>query len=64
MQMYRASFYKDLSNSDGKVFRCLERQYDLIAENIAKALTLTEEKLAISGVEVDAVEIAPILYHL
>jgi len=61
MQSFRASFYKDLPNSDGQVFRCLERQFEFTADNIAKALALAEEKLAGSGIEVDAVEVTPIL---
>jgi hypothetical protein len=63
MQTFRATFYKDLSNSDGHLFRCLERQFDLTAEDIGKAISLTAEKLAKSDIEVDAVEVVPILEH-
>jgi hypothetical protein len=63
MQTFRASFYKDLPNSEGHVFRCLERQFDITAKDIVKALSATEEKLAFSGIEVDAVEVAPVLPH-
>jgi hypothetical protein len=58
VQKFRASFYKDLQNSDGQVFRCLERQFDFTAENIAKALRIAEETLAISDIEIDAVEVS------
>ena len=61
MQTFRASFYKDLPNSQGHVFRCLERQFDFSAEDIAKALSLAGQQLAISDIEIDAVEVAPIV---
>ena len=63
MQMFRASFYKDLPNSEGHLFRCLERQFDFGAEDIAKALSVAEEKLASSDIEIDAVEVAPVIPH-
>jgi len=64
MQMFRASFYKDLPNSEGHVFRCLQRQFDFSVESITDALRFAEDKLATSNIEVDAVELVPILQPL
>jgi len=61
MQMFRASFYKDLPNSEGHMFRCLQRQFDFPAENLTSALSLTEDRLNTVDIECDAVEVVPIL---
>ena len=53
MQMFRAYFYKDLLNSEGKVFRCLERQCDLSAavrKSGAKSLSEIADALNERGI--------------
>ena len=64
MQMFRASFYKDLTNSDGHMFRCLQKQFDFPADDVATALSLTEDKLNACDIVFDAVEVVPILQHV
>jgi hypothetical protein len=57
MNNYRVSFYKDLLNSDGHSFKCLQRQVDVRSEGLSQALVLAErlvdsERLNADGVEV------------
>ena len=42
MNTYRVSFYKDLLNSDGHSFKCLQRQIDVQSEGPSQALVLAE----------------------
>jgi len=40
MISYRVSFYKDLLNSDGHSFRCLQRQIDVLSDDPSRAQIL------------------------
>ena len=42
MNNYRVSFYKDLCNSDGHSFKCLQRQIDVQSVGPSQALVLAE----------------------
>ena len=60
MPMFRASFYKDLPNSEGHIFRCRQRQFDFAAENVTNALSLAEDKLSTLDIEIDSIEVVPV----
>ena len=42
MNSYRVSFYKNLCNSDGHSFKCLQRQVDVQSTGSSEALILAE----------------------
>ena len=42
MNIYRVSFYKDLLNSDGHSFKCLQRQIDVESDSPSQALLVAE----------------------
>jgi hypothetical protein len=42
MNNYRVSFYKDLCNSDGHSFKCLQRQIEVQSDGPSQALVLAE----------------------
>ena len=42
MNSYRLSFYKDLLNSDGHRFKCVQRQIDVQSDGPSHALVLAE----------------------
>jgi hypothetical protein len=46
MSTYRVSFYKDLCNSDGHSFKCLQRQLDVQSDGRSQALLFLAEGLA------------------
>ena len=57
MNSYRVSFYKDLCNSDGHSFKCLQRQIDVQSDEPSQAIVLAarlvdNERLNASCVEV------------
>ena len=57
MNRYRVSFYKDLLNSDGHNFKCLQRQVDVQSEGLSQVLVMAErlvdnERLNADGAEV------------
>ena len=43
MNSYRVSFYKDLLNSDGHSFKCLQRQVDVQSDGPSQALVQAEQ---------------------
>ena len=45
MNSYRVSFYKDLLNSDGHSFKCLQREVDVQSDGPSEALEQAERLL-------------------
>lgn len=57
MNKYRVSFYKDILNSDGHRFKCLQRQIDIRADSPSGALVLAEQLTESEHFGVDCVEV-------
>lgn len=57
MNNYRVSFYKDLCNSDGHSFKCLQRQVDVQSEGPSEALVLAERLVDNERLNADCVEV-------
>ena len=58
MNNYRVSFYKDLCNSDGHSFKCLQRQVDVQSDGPSEALVLAERLVDNERLNADCVEVA------
>jgi len=57
MNTYRVSFYKDLLNSDGHSFKCLQRQVDVQSDGPSRALVVAERLIDDERLDVDCVEV-------
>lgn len=57
MNGYRVSFYKDLLNSSGHSFRCLQRQIDVDSNDPSQALVLAERQIGNRCLNIDCVEV-------
>jgi len=57
MNSYRVSFYKDLINSDGHSFKCLQRQVDAQSVGPSQALVLAERLVDNERLNADCVEV-------
>ena len=57
MNSYRVSFYKDLLNSDGHSFKCLQRQIDVRSDGPSQALVLAERLIDNDRLNADCVEV-------
>jgi len=57
MTNYRVSFYKDLLNSDGHSFKCLQRQVDVQSDGPSEALALAERLIDNKRLNADDVEV-------
>ena len=57
MNSYRVSFYKDLLNSDGHSFKCLQRQVDVQSQGLSQALVLAERLVDNDRLNADCVEV-------
>jgi hypothetical protein len=57
MNSYRISFYKDLLNSDGHSFKCLQRQVDVQSDGPSQALVLAERLVDNGRLNADCVEV-------
>ncbi|MFG3593294.1 hypothetical protein [Bradyrhizobium sp. RDI18] len=57
MNNYRVSFYKDLLNSDGHSFKCLQRQVDIQSDGPSEALVLAERLVDNERLNADCVEV-------
>lgn len=57
MNNYRVSFYKDLLNSDGHNFKCLQHQIDIQSEDPSHALFLAEQLVGHAPLDIDRVEV-------
>lgn len=58
MNNYRVSFYKDLLNSDGHRFKCLQKQIDVQSDDPSHALVLAERLIDNARLDADCVEVA------
>ena len=57
MNTYRVSFYKDLLNSNGHHFKCLQRQIDVQSDGPPHALVLAEQQIDGAHLNADCVEV-------
>jgi hypothetical protein len=57
MNIYRVSFYKDLCNSDGHSFKCLQRQIDVQSDEPSQAIVLAERLVDNERLNADCVEV-------
>jgi hypothetical protein len=57
MNGYRVSFYKDLLNSTGHSFKCLQRQIDVESDDPSQALVLAERRLDDKRLNIDCIEV-------
>lgn len=57
MNNYRVSFYKDLLNSDGHNFKCLQHQIDIQSDDPSQALVLAEQLIGTRPMDIDRVEV-------
>jgi hypothetical protein len=57
MNSYHVSFYKDLLNSNGHSFKCLQRQIDVQSDSPSGALVLAQQLTHSESLEVDCVEV-------
>ena len=63
MNSYRVFFYKDLLNSDGHSFKCLQRQVDVQSEGPSQAVTLAERLVDSGRLNADCVEVMHLASH-
>jgi hypothetical protein len=57
MNSSRVSFYKDLLNSSGHSFRCLQCQIDVQSNDSSQALVLAEQQIGSKRLNIDCVEV-------
>lgn len=57
MNVYRVSFCKDLLNSDGHNFKCLQHQIDIQSDYPSQALVLAEQLIGNTPLDIDRVEV-------
>ena len=58
MNTYRVSFYKDLCNSDGHSFKCLQRRVDVQTDNPSQAQMLAGQLVDNERLNADCVEVS------
>ncbi len=63
MNNYRVSFYKNLLNSDGHSFKCLQRAVDVESEVLSQALVLAERLVDNERLNADCVEVMHLSGH-
>ena len=63
MNNYRVSFYKDLCNSDGHSFKCLQRQIEVQSTGPSQALQLAERLVDNERLNADCVEVTHLSGH-
>jgi hypothetical protein len=63
MNSYRVSFYKDLLNSDGHCFKCLQRQVDVQSDGPSQAMVLAERLVDNERLNADYVEVIHLSGH-
>ena len=63
MNSYRVSFYKDLLNSDGHSFKCLQRSVDVQSDGPSQALVLAEQLVNNRRLNADCVEVMHLSGH-
>ena len=63
MNSYRVSFYKDILNSDGHSFKCLQRQIDVESDGPSQALVRAERLVDNGRLNADCVEVMHLSGH-
>ena len=63
MNSYRVSFYKDLLNSDGHRFKCLQREVDVESDGPSQALVFAERLVDNERLNADCVEVMHLAGH-
>jgi hypothetical protein len=63
MNNYRVSFYKDLLNSDGHSFKCLQRQVDVLSESPSQAMLAAERLADNKRLNADCIEVMHLASH-
>ena len=63
MNNYRVSFYKDICNSDGHSFKCLQRQIEVQSIGPSQALVLAERLVDNDRLNADCVEVTHLAGH-
>ena len=63
MNSYRVSFYKDICNSDGHSFKCLQRQIEVQSDGPSQALVLAERLVDNERLNADCVEVTHLPGH-
>lgn len=63
MNNYRVSFYKDILNSDGHSFKCLQRQVDVQSDGPSQALVQAERLVDNERLNADCVEVMHLAGH-
>lgn len=63
MNSYRVSFYKDLLNSDGHGFKCLQRQIDVESDSPSQAVVLAERLVDNERLNADCIEVVHLSGH-
>jgi len=63
MTLYRVSFYKDLLNSDGHCFKCLQRQVDVESEGPSQAMVVAERLVDNERLNADCIEVMHLASH-
>jgi len=58
MNTYRVSFYKDLCNSDGHSFKCLQRRVDVQTDNPSQAQVLAGQLVDNDRLNADCIEVS------
>jgi len=57
MNTYRVSFYKDLCNSDGHSFKCLQRRVDVQTDDPSQAQVLAGRMVDNERLNADCIEV-------
>ncbi len=57
MNGYRVLFYKNLLNSDGHNFKCLQRRIDVESDDPSQARVLAEQKIGNERLNIDSVRV-------
>jgi hypothetical protein len=60
MTSYRVSFYKDLLNSAGHSFKCLQRQIVVLSDDPSRAQILAAQLIDNDRLNADCVEVMPL----
>jgi hypothetical protein len=63
MTLYRVSFYKDLLNSDGHSFKCLQREVDVQSDGPSQALVAAERLVDNERLNADCIEVMHLASH-
>jgi hypothetical protein len=63
MPLYRVAFYKDLLNSDGHGFKCLQRQVDVESESPSQAMVVAEQLVNNERLNADCIEVMHLASH-